>query len=71
MFDQPRIGLDHLPHIQRDQFVYYVEVEHILSDPTDWATLRHALLRTSRPRSVSTPPSPTSTPTSPGHCRSP
>ncbi len=44
MFEEPGIGVDDLTWIQRDQFVYYVEMEHELSDPRDWPRFRDNLI---------------------------
>ncbi len=44
MFDEPEINLESdLAWIQRDQYVYYVEMAHHLGDPTDWASFRSDL----------------------------
>ena len=46
MFEQTGIGLDDLPWIQRDQYVYYLEMARALTvDPHDWPQLRADLLR--------------------------
>ncbi len=45
MFDQPGIGIEDIAWIQRDQFVYYVEMERALSDPADWQRFRDGLLQ--------------------------
>ena len=44
MFDQPGIGIEDIAWIQRDQFVYYLEMEHQLGDPADWPRFRRDLL---------------------------
>ncbi len=44
MFEEPGIGVDDLTWIQRDQFVYYVEMEHELSGPRDWPRFRDNLV---------------------------
>lgn len=44
MFEQPGIGLDDLAWIQRDQFVHYVTIAGLTSDPHDWPRLRDDLL---------------------------
>lgn len=43
MFAEPGIGAEDLGWIQRDQFVYYIEMEHQLSDPRDWPRFRENL----------------------------
>lgn len=45
MFDQPGIGIDDIAWIQRDQFVYYLEMERALGDPGDWSRFRSDLLQ--------------------------
>lgn len=45
MFDQPGIGIEDIAWIQRDQFVYYVEMERALNDATDWPRFRDGLLQ--------------------------
>lgn len=45
MFEQPGIGIDEMAWIQRDQFVYYVELAHALGDTGDWPRLRDDLLQ--------------------------
>lgn len=43
MFDTPGIGAEEVAWIERDQFVYYVEMEHALGDPADWPRFRWGL----------------------------
>ncbi len=43
MFAERGIGAGDLRWIQRDQFVYFVELEHELSDPRDWPRFRENL----------------------------
>lgn len=45
MFDRAGIAAEELAWIQRDQFVYYVELAYALSDPHDWPVLRQHLRR--------------------------
>lgn len=45
MFDRAGIAAEELAWIQRDQFVYYVELAYALSDPHDWPVLRQHLGR--------------------------
>jgi hypothetical protein len=45
MFDHTGIGPHDLAWIRRDQFVYYLNLTHALSDPHDWPRLRRDLLR--------------------------
>lgn len=44
MFDQPGIGVEDLPWIQRDQFVHYLQLARSLGDGHDWPRLRLDLL---------------------------
>lgn len=43
MFDDPGIDVDEIAWIERDQFVYFMEMEHQLGDPTDWPAFRVGL----------------------------
>lgn len=45
MFEVPGIGADDVAWIERDQFVYFTEVERSLSDPSDWPRFKHDLAR--------------------------
>lgn len=45
MFEVPGIDADDVAWIERDQFVYFTEVERELSDPNDWPRLKHDLAR--------------------------
>jgi len=44
MFGTPGIDVDDLPWIERDQFVYFMEMEHHLNDPGDWPRFREGLV---------------------------
>lgn len=43
MFDEPGIDVDEVAWIERDQFVYFMEMEHQLGDPGDWGRFRIGL----------------------------
>lgn len=43
MFDEPGFGPEDFALIERDQYVYYVEMARHLGDPTDWAAFRSDL----------------------------
>ncbi len=45
MFDRAGIGIEDLPWIHRDQFVHYIQLAYVLSDPNDWSHLREELLQ--------------------------
>jgi hypothetical protein len=45
MFEVPGIGADDVAWIERDQFVYFTEVERSLSDLSDWPRFKHDLAR--------------------------
>ncbi len=45
MFDRAGIGIEDLPWIHRDQFVHYLQLAYVLSDPDDWWRLREELLQ--------------------------
>jgi hypothetical protein len=44
MDEQYGFGVDDLPWIYRDQFVYYGQLAHSLADPHDWPQFRQELL---------------------------
>lgn len=44
MFDEPGIDVDDVAWIERDQFVYFVEMERQLNDPADWPRFRSGLV---------------------------
>jgi hypothetical protein len=44
MFGTPGIDVDDLAWIERDQFVYFMEMEHHLNDPVDWPRFRSGLV---------------------------
>lgn len=45
MFEVPGIDADDVAWIERDQFIYFTEVERELSDPNDWPRFKHDLAR--------------------------
>jgi hypothetical protein len=46
MFESPGIDADDMAWIERDQFVYFTEMERQLGDPRDWPRFRHGLALT-------------------------
>lgn len=44
MFSEHGVGTEDLPWIERDQFVYYVEMERQLGDPSDWPSFREGVI---------------------------
>lgn len=41
---EPGIDIEDLASIERDQFVYFMAMEHELNDPTDWPKFREGLV---------------------------
>ncbi len=46
VFDEPGISPDDLDWVERDEFIYYLELHHQLDDPDNWPGYKTGLLDT-------------------------